>query len=139
MIAVAAELKVDWNIVLKADASQPDSTDWRRLLQLAVRAGQRVASQLVGRTTPILLTEPGLVARYGLMSLVTELQAQSGRAGKTPATLLLVATSNASNPAIDGVTLPVPTPAHWARVPEGWVANVHRGASSDAVSLAERS
>lgn len=139
MIAVAAELKVDWSVVLKADASQPESTDWRRLLQLAGRAAQRVASQLVGRTSPVLLIEPGLVARYGLMSLVTELQAQSGRAGKTPTTLLLVASSNASNPAIDGVTLPVPTPAHWAQVPEGWVANIHRGASIDAASQAERS
>mgnify|MGYP003386891606 FL=1 len=73
------------------------------------------------------------------MSLVTELQAQSGRSSRIPATLLLVASSNASNPAIDGVTLPVPTPAHWAQVPEGWVANIHRGASSDAVSQAERS
>jgi hypothetical protein len=73
------------------------------------------------------------------MNLVAELQAQSGRAGKTPATLLLVASSNAGIPAIDGATLPVPTPAHWAQVPEGWVANIHRGASIDAVHQAERS
>ena len=31
------------------------------------------------------------------------------------------------------------TPAHWAQVPEGWVANAHRGTSGDAVPQAERS
>lgn len=128
MMNTAQRLDVQWSVVLAADRAQPGSTDWRNLLRLAARAAEQVAQALVGRAAPVLLTEPGLLARYGLMPLVQTLQNESGRPGKVPATVLLVPTTSSSGtpPVIDGVAVPVVSAAQWAAVPEAWVANLHR-------------
>lgn len=127
MIATAQALNVQWNVVLAADRAKAGSTDWRNLLRLAARAAEQVAQSLAARAAPVLLTEPGLLARYELMSLVQTLQNESGRPGKVPATVLLVPTASAGTPpVIDGVAVPVVTAAQWAAVPESWVANLHR-------------
>jgi hypothetical protein len=121
MLAVANELKVTWSVVLAADRAPRDSADWTRLLRLAERARARVETALLARTTPVVLTDPGLLARYELMSLVTALQAESGRPGRVPATILVTPVNGGGPPTIDGVPVPVPTAGTWAVLPRAWL------------------
>jgi hypothetical protein len=57
--------RADWDVVLRADATPPESQDWRHLQQLLRQALPAVEEKL--RTGPLLLTYPGLLARYGAM------------------------------------------------------------------------
>ena len=126
MLEQARTLKVDWGIVMKADKAAPSSVDWRNLVRLASRAADRVKAALLEADRPLLLTEPGLLARYELLSVVSELQAAAGRPGRTSAVLLLVPMAQPGAPSIDGVVVPVIAATQWARVPEAWIENVHR-------------
>jgi hypothetical protein len=132
MLEQARALNVDWNVVLTADRSAPGSTDWRNLTRLASKAAESVAPQLASRDSPLLLTEPGLLARYELMAALRDLQSMAGRPGRTPAVVLLVPMAVVGPPAIDGSILPVLSAAQWARVPDAWAQNVHRGGAKGA-------
>lgn len=130
MLATAVSLNVDWNVVLKADAAASGSADWNRLLRLVGRAAGEVCKQLIAENTPVLLTDPGLIARYEQTGLIQTLQAEAGRPGKLPAAVLLVPSNGSGAPNIDGVAVPIVTAAQWAAVPAAWVGNVHRGTSN---------
>jgi len=132
MLEQASALKVDWSVVLKADGAAPASADWRNLLRLASRAAAQVKEGLASRRKPVLITDPGLLARYELMPVVSELQAAAGRPGSTPAVLLLVPMARPAAPSINGVVVPVIAATQWARVPEAWVNNAHRAGTQRA-------
>ena len=68
----AQAMKVDWNVVLQADAADHGSRHWVNLQRLVQRAVPTVRAALLNSPSPILLVCVGLLARYGLMSLVTE-------------------------------------------------------------------
>ena len=84
MLEQASALKVDWGVVLKADGAAPASADWRKLLRLAAKAATQVKEGLASRSKPALITDPGLLARYELMPMVSELQAEAGRPSRVP-------------------------------------------------------
>jgi len=128
MMEQARSARVAPSVLLEADAAAPTSLDWRNLVRLATRAASQVATAVTSRARPVALTEPGLLARYDLMSLVTSCQAEAGRAGRTPTILLLVPMVQPEAPAIDGKVVPVITASQWARVPDAWLANRHRTA-----------
>ena len=86
------------------------------------------AARLLGSADPVLLTSPGLLARYGLMSLVSELEAQVGRPGCTPALWLLLPTHRQGLPMLDGVPVPLVHASAAADVPQSWIKNHHRAA-----------
>ncbi len=130
MLAQAAALQVDWNTVLKADRAPPDSTDGRNLRLLTARAGQAISMDLAKRSQPVLLSDPGLLARYDLMSVVVSLQASAGRPGNVPAVFLLVPMTTPGTPSVDNVVVPVVAGTQWARVPNAWVMNAHRAGVS---------
>lgn len=132
MLEQSRTLNVDWSVVLKADKSAASSVDWRNLVRLASRAADAIKTGLTSSDKPLLITEPGLLARYELMSLVSELQAVAGRPGHTPAVLLLVPMARPDAPAIDGSVVPVIAATQWARVPEAWISNVHRAGATSA-------
>ena len=67
---------------------------------------------------PTVLVHPGLLARYGLLSLLAPLQERSRRG---PGVVLLIpGSAQQTMPAVDDVALPVVHPSDWARVPRGW-------------------
>ena len=76
-----------------------------------------------------LLVCVGLLARYELMSLVTELEEHAGRPGHPPSAGVLLPTSHQGLPVIDGVAVPLVNninntralalPQAWASVPSG--------------------
>lgn len=125
----AQALKVDWNVVLRADAAEPGSRDWTNLLRLVQRCVPALKQALFDSSSPILVVNAGLLGRYELMSLLTELEATAGRPGRTPAVWLLLPTHQLQVAAIDGVPVPMVNAGAVAPVPQAWIENLHRAAA----------
>ena len=129
----AARAGADWNVVLGADAAAPTSADGRTLRQLVDLVLPRVERELAVSSKTLLLTRPGLLARYDRLALLQRLRDRVGRRpppGEEPlfgAWLLVPCSEQAAAPQIDGKPVPVVTPSEWARIPEAWVLNRHRG------------
>ena len=115
--------------MLRADAAEPGSRDWNNLMRLVQRALPALRAMLLQSPQPLLLVHPGLLARYALMDLVTELEATVGRPGHTPAAWLLLPTHRQGLPLIDGVALPLVNNIHHSQalvLPQAWIENRHR-------------
>jgi hypothetical protein len=125
----AQAARVEWNVVLQADAADHGSRHWTNLQRLVQRALPAVQTALLNSPSPILLVCVGLLARYGLMSLVTELEAHAGRPGHTPTAWVLLPSSHQGLPVIDGVAVPLVNNInnnHTLALPQAWVENKHR-------------
>jgi hypothetical protein len=132
MRAEAEARRVQWPKALAADAAVHDSVDFRNLLRLAARAASKVKDEVLAIREPILLTRPGLLARYDLMDMLVAFSQASGAAGGPPSVWLLIPQAQPGPPRIDGVVLPVISAANWARLSETWVANAHRAGGRSA-------
>lgn len=125
--AVAA--RVDWNVVIEADAADRGSRHWINLQRLVQRTLPTLRTALLQSTAPILLVSAGLLARYELMSLITEVEEHAGRPGHTPSVWLMLPTANQGLPLIDGVAVPIVNNMQNTRtlaLPQAWVENRHR-------------
>ncbi len=58
----AARRRANWSVVLAADAAQPATKDFKRLLSLAARAAEGVRRRLLALAEPALLVNPCLPA-----------------------------------------------------------------------------
>jgi hypothetical protein len=76
---------VDWNVVLQADAADRGSRHWINLQRLVQRTLPALRSALLYGPAPVLLVSAGLLARYDLMGLITELEENAGRPATPPA------------------------------------------------------
>ena len=126
MRARAEERRIAWPKALVADAAARDSSDFRNLLRLAAEAAPRVAKEVLALRQPALLTRPGLIARYGLMTMLDEFSQASGASGGPPSLWLLIPQATPGRPEIDGAILPVISAANWTRLTDPWLANAHR-------------
>lgn len=127
--AQAAAAGVDWNVVLRADASDPGSRDWTNLMRLVQRTLPALRAALLQSASPLLMVSAGLLARYGLMTLITEIESTAGRPGQTPSVWLLLPTTHQGLPVIDGVAVPLVNNIHNAQtlaLPQAWIENKHR-------------
>jgi hypothetical protein len=127
MKAVAATAGAKWEVVLKADGAPPQSTDWRRLQLLVRQAMPAVTQTLLAADRPVLLVYPGLLARYDQIQLLETLRDACAQRPDVPGYVVLVA-SDAQRPlpVLDDKPIPVIHASEWARIPESWLANVHR-------------
>jgi serine/threonine protein kinase len=120
---------VDWNIVLQADAAERGSRHWTNLQRLVQRTLPTLRSTLLNSSAPVLLVSAGLLARYNLLGLITELEENTGRQGHTHSVWLLLPTSHQGLPVIDGVAVPMVNNIHNTRamaLPQAWIENKHR-------------
>lgn len=125
----AAAARVDWNVVIEADASDRGSRHWVNLQRLVQRALPTLRAALLQSTAPVLLISAGLLARYDLMSLITEVEEHTGRPGHTPSVWLLLPTTQQGLPVMDGVAVPIVNNMQNTRtvaLPQAWVENRHR-------------
>ena len=119
MRAQAAALGVQWPLVLEADAADRSDRAWRNLQMLVQKARADVERALADLERPTVLVHPGLLARYGLLTLLQPLQERTRRG---PGVVVLVAGDDMHTmPVVDGVPLPVVHASDWARVPRGWL------------------
>ena len=122
----------DWQVVLKADACEHSSRDWQNLQRLVQRALPGMAEEILQARQPVLLTEPGLLARYELVTtwlndLRQQLMSVSGRSGiAVPGLVLLIAVDAQRSAAmIDDVLVPTGAGSkEFAHIPSSWLDDV---------------
>ncbi|QDU41273.1 Serine/threonine-protein kinase PknL [Maioricimonas rarisocia] len=119
----ATEAGARWDVVLKADAN-PGSPDWTNLMILIARVMPEVRKRLVRADRTILLTWPGLLARYDQMSLLDELREKIGRKDGIPGLWLLVPGSQQA--IMDNKAIPLIGPGQRTRLTRYWIENRHR-------------
>jgi serine/threonine protein kinase len=122
MRQLALARNISWDRILTADAEPPESRHRARLGALVAESIPTVETALRGRPGPVLLVNPGLLARYNQLSLIDRLREDPG-----PGVWLLVAGQDTHKPMIDSEAVPLISPNHWARVREYWIRNRHRG------------
>ncbi len=130
--AQTALKKASWNIVLAADApdaSDRDRINFGRLLSQAVFP--IVRDDILARRGRILLTDPGLLARWndqaGTMSLLDSLRDalinntidSNNRAELV--WLLVTADGQRKRPHIDGAAVPIIDDSEYVRIPSRWL------------------
>jgi serine/threonine protein kinase len=120
----AEALKVQWPVVLDADATPTTDRAWRNLQMLVQRARPAVERALASLDAPTVLLNPGLFARYDLLPLLAPLQDRARRGAGV--VVLTPGSAQHTMPMIDDVPLPVVHPSDWARAPRGWHRTVAR-------------
>lgn len=142
--AFAKEKQIKWPVILKADAADRSSADWRRLQAAVSAAIDRMLKEVCGARQPLLLHRPGLLARYDRLKDVIEalrhgIEGEPGSAAPpdgAPSFVWLLVPSDDMHlgPRLDGKAVPVLTPAYWRRVPERWLKNQRPAAPPSAPS-----
>ena len=130
MKAVAKELGVDWQTVLVADAGA-NPQDWERLQLLVARVLPSIRARLQGTGRTILLTHPGLFARYRRLDLFQEIRASVGTpAGPHGLWMTIPGQGPGTLPKLDGQAIPITNPAQFEVLNEAWISNLHRGVAA---------
>lgn len=125
--AQVSQVGADWRVVLQADSAVKSSADWRRLTTLVKRAMPDVLETLKGDPRPLLIQQLGLWVRYAEVGAIQALR-DAAQSAPRPARLLLLPGDSQQPPVLDGVVLPVITPADWIHLPKSWLENRHRAA-----------
>lgn len=125
----------DWDFVQSVDGAAQDSPDWRQLRALASSVVEQVAIQLRSGERPRLLLHAGLIARYGQMSLLNDLQ-QAAETGATDAgyILLLPMSEQSAQPMIDGTPVPLTLPSRFVRIDRAWISQANDTVDLDTPS-----
>ena len=108
----------DWSVVLRADAAPPESQDRNRLQQLVRLALPALEERLQARPGSLLLTYPGLLARYGEMSMLSRLS--DGRLAHS-LWVLVAGDQQTGRPTIDGIPVPAASANQAAEIPPAWL------------------
>lgn len=126
----AEKSRADWAVVLKADSSPKDSSDWKKLNVLIDRCLPAIRDALRSPTQTKLLVNPGLFARYDRMEVLAELAGDIGRTNGIHGVWILVpASDQTSLPTLNQRAIPMVTgnAEQHARINEAWLSNKHRG------------
>lgn len=129
MHAIADRRRVKWPIVLGADAAREGTRDWDNLQRLVTEAlgpADKPSEALRSLTTsnePLLITNPGLLARYGRTDVIDALRDSAGTADGPPGVWILVPTGNPGpQPVIDHTAVPIFGANQALVLPKAWVA-----------------
>ena len=112
------------------DAEGQRSDDWRPFLNLARDAAKAVADDLLPAKEPLLIVQPGLIARYELTDFLTRLLETSKDAECAAIFLLVPEHNETGTPRINGqLSIPglLKSPATW--VSKEWLENRHNAAA----------
>jgi serine/threonine protein kinase len=120
---VATKAGAKWEAIVNADAV-PGSEPWKKFLVLLNRTMPMVEQQLATATKTILLTYPGLLARYDQMPLLERLREKVGRRDGIPGVWILIPGDHQAM--LDGKAIPILSPGQRTRIPETWICNEHR-------------
>ncbi len=114
----------DWNVILKADNTEKNSRDWQNLQRLVNRVLPAMAEKIKKIDQAVLLTEPGLIARYDLVDTwLNELRQHLLNSDQVYGLILLIAAdAQRAAAVIDGVTIPKGAGSNeFARIPSTWI------------------
>jgi serine/threonine protein kinase len=119
---VAADSNVNWEKVVATD-NQVGARDWSFLLLLVGRAIGQLEPELTAAKETLLLTYPGLLARYDQLDLLGRLRQMISR-GEGPHGLWLLLPG--SQPMIDGQAVALGAASQATKIPRSWIRNLHR-------------
>lgn len=119
----AAELEVDWQVILDADqsgAAPDDAGNLKRLVDLVVRELEERLVQIEGT---ILLHNMGLLARFDHLTVVERLRTavQFGNNPLRSVWVLTAAEATHDAPMVDGHAIGIISPSEFAHVPKAWI------------------
>ncbi|HEX5099790.1 MAG TPA: protein kinase [Polyangiaceae bacterium] len=128
--ALVKELDVDPDTLYRADQVGPGGDDWQELRSVAQQAAERVARELLPAPEPLLLVQPGLLARFRLDGFLKRLL-EASRDPQSAAIFLLVPSHDeAGVPRINGeLTIPEVGLPQTLWVPLEWVKERRRTAA----------
>jgi hypothetical protein len=127
---LADQLHIERAAIYVADRAGPSSANWQNLNELMRKAADRLLQQLSAEPKKLVLTRPGLLARYQLDKFLRGLIEASER-NDAPALFFV-------NPVFDQgplqpvrgsvkeLPIPVTSPGQRVRVPQAWLENRHR-------------
>ena len=131
---VAARAKAKWEAIITIDA-QGEGNSWRKLNRLVGDAMVEVEKTLLSSDRPQLLTNPGLLRRYGQMDVLEKLRDAAGSRDGIPAVWLLLPTEEASDlPTLDGEAIALIDSGQRTRIPTAWLENRHRAAKTETTA-----
>jgi hypothetical protein len=138
----AKAARVDWNVVLQADAAGRETQDWRNLMILVSRCIPQLEQQLMSTEGTVLLVYPGLLGRYDRLDVLERLRDKlTSPAGVGAAMrglwVLLASDEQNSLPTLDHKPVPVISSNQWARIPEAWLTNAHRSVTPNTPERSE--
>ena len=117
-------------IIHDADRAGRHGKNWPNLLRLVETAASTIADQLLPPTEPLLLVQPGLIARYHLNDFLKRL-VEAAKSSDAASVLLLVPGHDTGGiPTINGeLSIPGLHPSQALWVPLEWLANRHNAAA----------
>lgn len=122
-----------WEVILKADAAEPSSRDWSRLQMLVKKALPPIKAEIQNSDCAVLLTESGLIGRYGLVGhWLSELRESLVDSSSAQALILLTVSDVVTEGAvIEGVSVPGGVGSkEFAQVPAAWLTHAEQDAES---------
>jgi hypothetical protein len=142
---VASKANAKWDALVNADA-KPGSEPWKKFMVLVNRAmpivekqvlsGQRsaVSDQQEACRRSILMIYPGLLARYEQLGLLEKIRDEIGRSKGLHSCWILI--PGDIQAFIDGKPVPIISPGQKTKIPDTWLANIHRagGRQQSAIS-----
>ena len=125
----------DWQIVLNADKAERNSRDWQKLQRLVQRVLPAMADEIKAIKQPVLLTEPGLIARYNLVNTwLSDLRQHLMNGDDVYGLVMLIACETQTDgAAIDGIAVPKGAGSkEYARIPSVWFELTEKDAENAA-------
>lgn len=127
----AAARNAQWSVLVAADAAPRGDRRWALLQRLVDLSLPAVEEHLCAVPGVAVLTGLGLLARYDRMAVLERLRdALTRGTARQPLTGLVVLVPGddpSARPVIDGRSIPVITPNHWAHLPGAWLQRSHEG------------
>jgi serine/threonine protein kinase len=119
----AQQEEIPWDAVVQADREGRDGSNWTyfgKLVDAAILSVQRLVD---GAGPQILVTHPGLMARYKRTELIDHLRDAAGSSASPihTAWVLIASSEQTSAPTIDGEPVRITSPNQSARIPTGWI------------------
>lgn len=129
--AEADDKGIDWErAILSTDAEGPDGPRWPRLLTVARARADAIRGELLHGPAHVLLTHPGLMARYDLLGVLDDLRERTTRIADNGQTLktfwvLIPADDPHANPSLGGRAVPITAATEHLALPDVWLRNLH--------------
>lgn len=128
----AAELEIEPAVIHETDRLGERSPFWHHLRRLAAEAAERLAAELFPAREPLLLSRPGLLARYELTDFLH--RAVKGTRDPDAASLLLLIPCHRNHAIEDRLPVPGLAAAQRITIPEPWLVNAGRATTDHPCS-----
>ncbi|MBL9101054.1 MAG: protein kinase [Myxococcales bacterium] len=126
---VARAYEIDPSVLRETDLAGPSGPEWPNLCRVAAEAAERVAAELFPARAPLLLTRPGLVARWQLTGLLQRMIQSTREPGA--AALFFLIPCNRAYFIEDALPVPGLPASQRLQVPDPWLLNEGRRAASE--------